>query len=76
MPKTNANYQREHRQRQAHRLDALEEANAELQGELDATRADLDAAHAEVERLLASQCRHPAAAVDSGVCGACGSDVW
>jgi hypothetical protein len=69
MPKTNADYQREHRQRQARRLAELETENAEL-------HADLTGALADVERLTASQCRHPAAAVDAGHCHACGTEVW
>ena len=69
MPKTNADYQREHRQRRARHLAELEAENAEL-------RAYLDTALAEVERLSASQCNHPAGAVDGGTCQACGRDVW
>jgi hypothetical protein len=68
MPKTNAQYQREHRERRTRRLAQLEAENADL-------RAGLDAALAEVERLAASQCRHPAAAVEGGHCHACGTEV-
>jgi hypothetical protein len=76
MPKTNADYQREHRQRQARRLAALETANTALQAELDNTRAALDAALGEAQRLALTTCRHPAVAVGAGVCMACGSEVW
>jgi hypothetical protein len=69
MPKTNADYQREHRDRRTRRLAQLETENAQL-------RVGLADALAELERLTASQCRHPAAAVDSGTCRACGTDVW
>jgi hypothetical protein len=51
------------------RLAELEAENAEL-------RADLADALAEAERLAVQQCRHPAAAVDSGTCHACGADMW
>jgi hypothetical protein len=69
MPKTNADYQREHRQRRALRLAQLEAEKTELQ-------ADLTGALAEIERLSTTQCRLPAAAVDAGTCRACGSEVW
>jgi hypothetical protein len=52
MPKTNADYQREHRQRRARCLAQLEAENAEL-------RADLAGALVELERLSATQCKHP-----------------
>jgi hypothetical protein len=76
MPKANANYQREHRQRQAARLAALKARCADLEAERDRLQADLDAALAECHRLAMSACRHPSAAVDNGTCGACGQDVW
>jgi hypothetical protein len=69
MPKTNAEYQREHRQRRARRLAQLETENAEL-------RTDLAAALAEVERLALTACKHPAAAIDAGHCHACNTDIW
>jgi hypothetical protein len=69
MPKTNADYQREHRQRQACRLTALE-------AERDRLRTDLAAALGEAQRLALTACRHPSAAVDGGTCRACGQDVW
>jgi len=87
MPKTNAERQRDWRQRQhatghhqAQRISELEAAldaqHAALLAERDLLQADLDAAHADIERLTASQCRHPAGAVDGGTCRACGTDVW
>jgi chromosome segregation ATPase len=76
MPKTNADYQRDHRQRRAHRLAELEAENASLRAELDSVRAELDAALTECERLAAMACRHPAGAVDGGTCQACGTEVW
>jgi hypothetical protein len=76
MPKTNAEYQREHRQRRARRLAALEAQCAVLEAERDRLRADLDAMQAECERLAAMACRHPAGAVDGGTCRACGAEVW
>jgi hypothetical protein len=78
MPKTNAGYQREHRQRQARRLAALETRCAALEAENTALRAELDDAHAEIAHLTATatQCRHPAAAVDGGTCRACGAEIW
>jgi hypothetical protein len=76
MPKTNADYQREHRQRQARRLAGLRAENTSLRTELDSVRAELDAALAECERLTATACKHPAGAVDGGTCQACGTEVW
>jgi hypothetical protein len=76
MPKTNAERQRAWRQRQAGRIAALEAEAAELRAEASALRADLAAALAEAERLTAAACTHPAGAVDSGTCRACGSEVW
>ena len=60
--KTIAERQRAFRQRQADRTAALEAANAELR--------------AECERLAATQCKHPSAAIDGGTCRACGTEVW
>lgn len=76
MAKTNADYQREHRQRRAQRLAVLERENAGLRVRLAEAEASLAGAVAEAERLSASQCRHPAAAVEGGRCHACGADVW
>jgi hypothetical protein len=76
MPKTNADYQREHPQRQARRLAALKALCAALEAERDRLRADLDAALAEAERLAAAACKHPAGAVDGTTCQACGTEVW
>jgi len=87
MPKSHAERQRDYRERQqvsarhqAERISELEAAldaeRAILHAELDAARSQLNAALAEVERLSASQCRHPAGAVDGGTCRACGTDVW
>jgi hypothetical protein len=75
MAKTNADYQREHRERQARRLVRLEETNEWLIAELEGTRAELADAVAENERLTALACRHPAGAVEGGHCHACGADV-
>jgi hypothetical protein len=69
MPKTNAERQRAWRQRCAGHIAALEAEAAEL-------RIDLDTALAEVERLSASQCRHPAAAVDGSHCRVCNTEIW
>ena len=74
MAETNADYQREHRQRQARRLAALEARCATLEAERDQLRDDLEAA--ECERLAAMACKHPAAAVDGGTCQACGTEIW
>jgi len=76
MPKTNADYQREHRQRQAHRLAGLQAENSALRAELDTTRGELDAALAECERLAATQCKHPSGAVEGTTCRACGTEIW
>jgi len=69
MAMTTAERQRAFRRRQTDRITTLERENARL-------RADLAGVLAEAERLAAQQCRHPAAAVDSGTCRACGTDLW
>ena len=69
MAMTTAERQRAFRRRQIERIAALEHENTCL-------RADLAGVLAEAERLAAQQCRHPAAAVDSGTCRACGTDLW
>jgi hypothetical protein len=87
VPKTHAERQRDYWERQhatvRHQADriseleaALEAERVMLQAEVDTVRSELDAALAEVERLTASQCRHPAAAIDNGTCGACGTELW
>ena len=76
MPKTNAERQRTWRQRRAGRIAALEAEAAEMRTELDSTRTDLAAALDEAERLASTACRHPAGAVDGGMCRACGTEVW
>jgi hypothetical protein len=76
MPKTNAERQRAWRQRRAGRIAALETEAAELRTEAAVLRADLAAALSEAERLALTACRHPAGAVDSGTCQACGAEVW
>ncbi len=76
MPKTNAERQRDYRQRRTDRITALETEAAQLRAEFDSVRADLEAALAEVERLSVAQCRHPAPAVDGGPCRACGAEIW
>jgi hypothetical protein len=69
MAMTTAERQRAFRRRQTERIATLEQENARL-------RADLADALAEVERLAAQRCRHPAAAVDADHCHACGNEVW
>ena len=87
MPKTHAQRQRDHRDRQnaasRHQVQRLSELEAileariaALQAERDRFQADLDTAHAEIERLTAAQCKHPAAALDGGTCRACGTEIW
>jgi hypothetical protein len=82
-PMTSAERQRVFRERQVRRQAELEQANSALYTELADTRrqlatarAALADANAEIERLSALACKHPAAAVDGGRCQACGSDVW
>jgi hypothetical protein len=76
MPKTNAQRQHGWRQRRTDRIAALETETAQLRTEAGALRTDLDAALAEVARLSAAQCKHPAGAVDGRTCRACGTEVW
>jgi hypothetical protein len=76
MAKTNADYQREHRQRRSARMVELAAARDALAAEVEGLRDALAAAESELERLRASQCKHPAGAVDGGRCHACGAEVW
>jgi hypothetical protein len=76
MPKTNAERQRDHRQRRTARIAALKTQIAELRAENGTLRTDPAAAPAETERLTSTACRHPAGAVDSGTCTACGQGTW
>lgn len=69
MAATTAERQQAFRRRQTERIATLEQENAEL-------RADLADAMAEVQRLTAQACRHPAATVEAGTCHACGTDLW
>lgn len=69
MTKTNAEYQREHRQRRARLIADLAAENIQL-------RAGLAAALAEVDRLTVPACQHPAPVVVDGTCQQCGAEVW
>jgi hypothetical protein len=69
MAATTAERQQAFRRRQTERMAALEQENARL-------RADLADALAEVQRLAAQQCRHPAAAIAAGHCRVCDTDIW
>lgn len=76
MAKTNADYQREHRHRQADRVAALEALVRELLQRAESAELALAIANEEIERLAGLACKHPAGAVDGGRCAACGHDVW
>ena len=87
MPKTNADYQREHRERRSARIAELEAANealrvqletavADLRAENEGLRMALEAAEAEIERLSAEPCPHPSGSVVDGVCQLCKAEVW
>jgi hypothetical protein len=76
MPKTSAERQQAWRQRRTARITALEAEAAELRTEAGILRAGLDAALAECERLAATECQHPAGAVDGSHCRACETDLW
>lgn len=76
MAKTNADYQREYRERHAGRVAGLEAEADRLRRALAEARSALEDAGAEIERLAAMVCKHPSAAVSGGRCQACGSDVW
>lgn len=76
MAKTNADYQREHRQRQAGRVAELEAELAVMRDRAESAETALESANDEIERLAALRCKHPAQAVDGGRCLACGQDVW
>jgi hypothetical protein len=76
MPKSHAERQRDYRERQRGTGRHQAERITELEAALDTVRSELDAALTEVQRLTASQCRHPAGAIDGGTCRACGAEVW
>jgi hypothetical protein len=87
VPKSHAQRQQAYRDRQrtagrhqAERISELEAALearcADLQAERDRLQTELDAALGEAQRLATAACKHPAAAVDAGVCGACGTELW
>jgi hypothetical protein len=76
MQRSNADYQREHRQRRARRLAELEASAAEHDVIVATLTAERDAALAEVERLSGLACKHPSAVVLDGCCRACGAEVW
>lgn len=76
MAKTNADYQREHRERRSARLAELAAERDTLRAENEGLRDALTAAEAEIDRLAGQACRHPAGAVDGGRCRACGTEVW
>jgi hypothetical protein len=65
MPKTDAQRQQAWRDRRARLIATLEQENARLRDAL-----------AEAERLTATACKHPAAAVDGSHCRACDTDIW
>lgn len=69
MTMTTVERQRAFRRRQIDRI-------ATLEAELADVRSQLTDAQAEVDRLTARQCQHPAAAVEAGTCHACGTEVW
>jgi hypothetical protein len=92
MPKTNADYQREHRERRTRRLAVLEAAAARhdevvagltvriatLEAERDRLYITLEEASAGPPVPQASACPHPAQLVDNDRCGGCGQvvDGW
>jgi predicted RNase H-like nuclease (RuvC/YqgF family) len=76
MAKTNADYQREHRERRTRRIAGLEARVAELEAELESVRAENEGLRQALEAAEGMQCRHPSGAVSGGTCRACGQDVW
>lgn len=76
MPMTGAERQQAWRQRHLRLVVGLQADIADLRAELGDVRGQLADALAEIERLAAQQCKHPAAAMDGGTCQACGSEVW
>jgi hypothetical protein len=76
MPKSNADYQREHRERRAARLAELAAQNEALRAEAEGLRTALEAAEGELERLSGEACPHPSGSVVDGVCQLCKAEVW
>jgi len=76
MAKTNADYQREHRERRSARIAELEAEVADLRAEAERLREALATAEAELERLSGEACQHPSGLVVDGVCQNCKAEVW
>lgn len=88
MAKTNAERQRDWRQRRTRHISEIEaEMDAsgtalraerdDLRAENEGLRGALAAAEAELERLAGMACKHPSGAVVNGSCRACGADdLW
>ncbi len=76
MAKSNADYQREHRERRSAHLRAVAAERDALRAEVEGLRDALGAAEAEIERLADMACKHPSAVMQGGTCRACGQDVW
>ena len=77
MPKSNADYQREHRERRGRRIAELEAENTDLRAEAEGLRMALADAEAEIERLSKPPCPHPSERMKAdGTCGDCGEDMY
>jgi len=76
MAKTNAEKQRDWRERRTERIAALEAAVAGLEAENESLRAENEGLREALAEAETAQCRHPAGAVSGGTCTACGQDVW
>jgi len=75
MAKTNADYQREYRQRHSGRVAELVAGADTLRRALAEAHSALDDTGAEIERLSAMVCKHPPAAMSGTWCAACSNDV-
>ena len=76
MAKTDAERQRDWRERRKSRISELEGENAELRAELERVRVDLEDARAEIDRLSGPECDHPAEGMNGTYCTGCKTDLW
>lgn len=87
MAKTNAERQRDWRQRRASAISdaeagfavrekALADECERLRAEVEYLRGALDEANAEIGRLSGPECQHPAEGMNGTYCTGCKTDLW
>ena len=75
MPKTNAQYQAEHRQRRAELIKSLRTLADDLEARLAESERAREDLEDECERLRLTQCKHPRMAREGHWCHACQNDA-